>query len=192
MKTLRPEDLSKALLPAGTPMFSDVIDQIKTDSALPPTRKRDMISGLQRIATAFGIAPSNVPAAPQWLQPRLENISYAALGITRKSWLNLVSDARAALAHCGIVNKRRNTQRDLTPAWRDLWNDARESDQIHSSLSRFIYFLDRLGVRPEDVGDQHMSAFHEALIGDEIRKNPTASLRNAVNSWNRAVKHVPG
>ena len=192
MKTFSTEDLSKALLPADTPMFSDLIEQIKSDSSLSSTRKRDMISGLQRVATALGMAPSNVPAAPQWLQPRLENTSHAALGITQKSWKNVVSNARSALAHCGLVNKRRNQQEDLTPSWQTLWETACTGRQVHSSLGRFVYFLNRLDVQPEEVGDAHVRAFHEALLGDEIRKNPEASLRNAVNAWNRAVKHVPG
>jgi len=191
MKTFSTEGLSKALLPAGTPMFSDLIDQVKADSSLPSTRQRDMVSGLQRVATALGMAPSNVPAAPQWLQPRLEVTSHAALNIKQKSWKNLVSDARAALAHCGIVNKRRNQQKDLTPGWQALWESACKSGKVHSSLGRFVYFLDRLGVQPDEVGDPHVMAFHEALVGDEIRKNPKASLRNAVNAWNRAVAHVP-
>jgi len=85
MKTFSPEDLSKALLPTATPMFSDLIERIKADSSLDPIRKRDMVSGLQRVATALGMAPSNVPAAPQWLQPRLNTTSHAALGIKQKS-----------------------------------------------------------------------------------------------------------
>ncbi|MFB9150960.1 site-specific integrase [Roseovarius ramblicola] len=192
MKIFSPEDLSKALLPTGTPMFSDLIARIKADSSLDAIRKRDMVSGLQRVATALGMAPSNVPAAPQWLQPRLEVTSHAALNITQKSWKNLVSDARAALAHCGIVNNRRNQQKDLTPGWHALWENACKSGKVHSALGRFVHFLDRLGVQPDEVGDQHVKVFHEALVGDEIRKNPKASLRNAVNAWNRAVKHVPG
>lgn len=87
---------------------------------------------------------------------------------------------------------RTNRKHDLSPSWRALWEGARGTGKIHDSLSRFIYFLDRLGVPPEEVSNLHVNAFHDALIGDEIRKNPAASVRSAVNVWNLAVDHAPG
>ena len=192
MKDFTAEELNTALLPHQTPMLSDVIDKIEADTTLSPIRKRDMISGLKRVAKALGKAPWNVPTDPRWLQPRLEAISPAAIGVSRKTWANLVSDARAALVHSGIATRRTNRQHNLNPAWCTLWETARATRKIHDSLSRFIYFLDRLGVPPEEVSNLHVNAFHDALMGDEIRKNPAASLRNAVNAWNRAVEHAPG
>lgn len=192
MKDFSAEDLNIALLSHQTPMLSDVIDKVDADTALTPTRKRDMISGLKRIAKALDKVPSNVPTDPRWLQPRLAAISPATIGVSRKTWANLVSDARAALVHSGIATRRTNRQHDLSPAWCELWEKARATGKIHDSLSRLIYFLDRLGVSPEEVSNLHVNAFHDALMGDEIRKNPKASLRNAVNAWNRAVEHAPG
>ena len=192
MKDFREEEVSLALLPHQTPMFSDVIEKLDADTTLPPIRKRDMVSGLTRLPKALGMDPANVPADPRWLQPRLDMVSPAAIGVSPKTWQNLVSNARNALVHSGIAARRTNRQHALAPAWSALWENARNSGKIHDSLSRFVYFLDRLGISPEEVGDMHVKVFHEALMGDEIRKNPAASLRNAVNAWNRAVKYAPG
>ncbi len=192
MKDFTHENLAAALLPHRTPMLSSVIELITDDPDLTATRRRDMISGLRRMATALGQDPSNVPVDPKWLQPRLEAVAPAAIGLSPKTWSNLISNARAALAHLGIVGRRANRDHDLAPAWRDLWRLARNTGKIHDSLSRFIYFLDRLGVAPEEVSVEHVQLFHQALTRDEIRKNPAASLRNAVNAWNRAVDHAPG
>ncbi|ANT61922.1 hypothetical protein AYJ57_15810 [Salipiger sp. CCB-MM3] len=191
MKHFSADDLSLALLPHQTPMFSDVVAKIEADTNLSPTRKRDMASALKRVAEALGKTPSNMPADPRWLQPRLEAITPAMIGVSQKTWANLVSNARAALVHSGIAKVRTNQQHALTESWRVLWETARTSGKIHDSLSRFVYFLDRLGVAPEEVGDPHVTAYHDALMDDEIRKNPAASLRNAVNAWNRAVEYVP-
>lgn len=57
MKDFSAEDLSTALLPHQTPKFSDIIDRIGADTTLTHTRKRDMISGLKRVAKALGKDP---------------------------------------------------------------------------------------------------------------------------------------
>ncbi|MBN9678845.1 hypothetical protein [Salipiger bermudensis] len=148
MKHFSANDLSLALLPHQTPMFSDVLAKIAADTDLSATRKRDMASALKRVAEALGKAPSNVPAELRWLQPRLEAIAPAMIGVSQKTWANLVSNARAALVHSGIAKPRTNRQHVLTEGWRVLWETARASGKIHASLSRFVYFLDRLGGRP--------------------------------------------
>lgn len=60
-----------ALLPLGTPMYDQLIERIKRDESLSDTRRRDLVSGLRRVAKALGLPPEDVPADGRWLQPRL-------------------------------------------------------------------------------------------------------------------------
>ena len=89
--------LDHAFVPAGTLSFQDLIDSISAQGSLFPTRQRDMISGLKRVAHALGLPPSDIPCDGRWLQPRLSKVSPALIGIQPKTWQNAVSNARAAM-----------------------------------------------------------------------------------------------
>jgi len=50
MAFIAPKQLDLAFVPKGTPMFSDLITKLEADRELSDTRRRDMISGLRRVA----------------------------------------------------------------------------------------------------------------------------------------------
>lgn len=188
-------DLDRALVPKGTPMFADLIATLERDQNLKPTRRRDMISGLRRVAKAIGRAPQDVPCHGRWLQPRLATIAPAALGLKAKAWQNVVSNARAAMVHVGIVERRDNRITDLSPAWQALWASVLASQQsktLQPPLCRFIHFLNNQGVAPDDVSAEHALIYRDAVIRNEISKSPEVAYRAAVNGWNLAARVLPG
>lgn len=147
-------DLDNAFIPFSTPMFADLIVQLDQDQTLKPTRRRDMISGLNRVAKALGRAPKDVPCHTRWLQPRLSKIAPAALRLTPKTWQNALSDARAAMVHVGIVEGRFNRIADLSAAWRELWQNvlaSPHSKTLQPSLCRFVHFLCNAAITPDAV-----------------------------------------
>jgi integrase len=187
-------DLDMAFVPLGTPMFTDLITTLETDNGLKPIRRRDMISGLNRVAKAIGRAPQDVPCHATWLQPRLAKVAPAALGLTPKTWQNAMSNARAAMAHAEIIERRKSRTSDLSPAWQTLWTSVLASPQsktLQPSLCRFVHFLDRRAVAPDDVRMEHADAYRDALIQNEISKSPDVAYRAAINGWNLAVRSLP-
>lgn len=194
MKTIQPNQIEMALLPVGTPTFASVICQLEADSDLGDLRKRDLISGLRRVSKALGRPPAEMIADPKWLQPRLIQIAPAALGLTDKTWLNAVSDTRAALARVGIVTRRQRRKNDLQTDWLELWHGvlASRNRTLIAGLGRLIHFLSNLGVAPNAVTQGHAEAFLEGLREEEIAKDPEASWRYAINPWNRAATLIDG
>ncbi len=192
MKHIDPKHLEKAFLHNGCPMFSEIVGKLAGDKGLSPTRIRDMISGLRRVAKAVNRPLEDLPADPRWLQPRLARIAPAALGLSPKAWTNIVSDARAAMAHYGIVERRHSRVDDLNPTWRGLWEIvlASRDPTLQPSLCRFVHFLNRQGVAPLDVSDEHALAYREALALNEISRSPEVAYRAAVNGWNLAVGRI--
>lgn len=179
----------------GTPSFAEIADRIAADDALSPTRRRDMISGLRRVSKALGRNPGDVPADSRWMQPRLSKIAPAAQGLTKKAWQNALSDARSALVHCGMVEARQRAAHidDLDPHWHRLWRlvlDAKDKT-LPTALCRFVHFLNRLGIAPDKVGQEHATAYLEGLRDNEISKSPETAYRTALNGWNLAVKRLP-
>lgn len=193
MNHIPSQSLDFAFVPPGTPMFADLIVRISIDPELSETRRRDMISGLARVSKALNRDPAHVPAFGRWLQPRLEKLHAATLGMSPKSWQNAVSDARAAMAHCGLVERRWNRSSDLSPEWHALWTTVLDMNDptLPLALSRFVYFLNANGVPPDEVRDVHASTYLEAVTANEISKSPMVAYRAAVNGWNLAVRRVP-
>ena len=193
MTSQNPNQFDLAFVPGGTPMFSDVIEKVEAAEDLSDTRRRDMISGLRRVAKALGRPPQEVPCYGPWLQRRISKVAPAALKLSTKSWQNAVSDARAAMTHFGIVERRWSRISELSPEWQRLWRTVLDSNDptIPRALCRFVYFLSYRRVLPEEVGEEHAIAYREALDHNEIGKNPDVPYRAAVNGWNLAMKRIP-
>ena len=193
MTKQEPIPLSQAFVRVGTPMFSAVEDLLKSNDDLTDARRRDLISGLRRLAKALGLPTSEVPCDARWLEPRLAKIAPASLGMTAKSWQNIVSDVRSAMAHVGIVERQHNRFQDLAPEWQSLWKTVLESNDksIMPALQRFVYFLSRAEIDPLSVSDEHALAYRDALECNEISKSPEVAYRAAVNGWNLAVERIP-
>lgn len=194
MKRIDPKQLDRALLPPDTPMFADIIARLEDCPEMSATRKRDLISGLRRVAKALGRAPEDVPADPKWLQPRLAGVMPAALRLSEKGWQNARSDARAAMAWAGIVKRRHRHIDDLAPDWRVLWERvlASKDPTLPPALRRFTHFLNGLGVAPGEVAQDHADAYLEALETEEISKSPQTAWRAGVNAWNLAGERIEG
>lgn len=188
-----PYILETAFVKPGTPMFADVIALVETDSELSPTRKRDILSGLRRIAKALGRPPEDVPADVHWLRSRLAHLSPAAIGLSPKSWSNAISDARAGLIRFGVVERRISRKSALSPEWKILWEAALASGDktIPFALPRLVHFLSGLGISPCDVNIDHIEAFREALVLNELYRSPDQGVRKAVEAWNLARKRLP-
>ncbi len=186
-------DLDTAFLPKTTLMFADLIKALEEDQNLIETRRRDMISGLRRVAKALGRAPQNVPAHSRWLQPRLAKLSPAAFGLSVKSWQNALSDARSAMAHVGIIERRKNRITDLSPEWQTLWASllASKDKTLRPPLGRFVHFLNNQVIGPDQVRPEHALAYRDALTLNETSKSPEVAYRAAVNGWNLAGCRLP-
>lgn len=192
MERIDPRQTEMPLVPVGTTNLASVISAITATADLSEIRKRDMISGLNRIAHAMGQTPSDVPADPKWLRAHLRIIMPAALGISDKTWQNSVSNARAAMRHLGIIKRRKQPADKLIPDWATLWTQALDSGDkaLSVGLGRFVQYLSANNVTPGAVSDAHSEAFRDLLCSEEITKDPRATWRGAVRGWNRAVERI--
>lgn len=184
--------LDLAFVSRTSPMLSDCIRRIESDVGLSATRRRDLASGLRRLARILDRPPEEIPADPTWLQPRVDRVSPAACDLKPKSWSNLLSDVRAAFVHCGIVERRTRRLDDLSPMWRPLWEKllASGDQSLLPALGRFVRFLDRCEIAPDAVEELHAHAYRDALALNELRRSPDDGLRQAVYGWNLATKRI--
>lgn len=176
-----------ATLPKDTPSFGALLQRIEA-ADLPPIRKRDLASALRRVAEAINVPVEHCFAHTPWLQPRISSVSPAALGVSPKTWSNLLSDLRSAIALLDQAKPRVNRRKDLTPDWRSLFEELVEGDRTHVrfAISGFVFFLSRSGVPPAEVSNEHALAYRDALVATQLRKDPEETYRKAVLGWNRA------
>jgi hypothetical protein len=193
MTRINPQTATFTFVAPGTPTLADCIVCIEAETGLTPTRRRDLASGLRRLAAALRLDPALIPAELRWLQPRIAAIVPAALGLTDKRWGTIVSDAKAGLALCGCAQRRKSPVA-ISEAWSGIWQTLLDSHYatLSPGLGRFVQFLDRSGVQPDEVGDAHIVAFQEAITAEALRKDPAETALQAIYAWNRAQRLVLG
>ena len=181
-------------VPSGTLSFGECIARITADTALPRDRRRDMISGLARVAEVLNRHPDAVPVHVPWLQPRLEELRPKALRITAKTWANILSNMKAALAHLGCIESGTKPVAALSPSWAANWRALRQSAEsgLVPGLWGFVAYLDDRAVAPENVGAEHLTNYLALVTTRSLRKHPVDVVRRARTAWNRAAELVPG
>lgn len=192
MQLTKPDAFVSTFIPAGCLTFADLLTKLAADNDLSPNRLRDMASGLRRVANALNRPPEDVFCDPRWLQTRIGKIEAAKLSLSKKAWQNAVSDAKAAMAHYGIVKGKNNSIKDLNPDWFALWQKVTASGDLGmaAGLRRFVFFLNRVGIAPNDVTDQDALDYKSGIELQEISRSPEVAYRAAVNAWNRASKQI--
>jgi hypothetical protein len=187
-------DIPKApimsLFPIGTPSLQAVLDALARLEHLPPTRRRDLVSALIRIAQSLDRSPSEIPADAVWLRKELSRFNAARVGVSKKTWTNILSNALAALTAAGATKSCFRRTR-LNALWQSQW-DRLDERNSRIGLGRFMHFCSFNGVGPEEVSDETVSQFADAVKAASIRKNVATSIYQLVVAWNKATANIPG
>lgn len=192
MQNFQPLLFDVAKVPQGTPTFAMVIDSVRADATLSPTRKRDIVSGLLRVATVLGGTPDIIPANTSWLTKKLETIAPESIRISAQTWSNNRSAALAGLKAHGTAAAQINQRSQLSDQWQYLWATILASDDrtIKITLRRAVYFFNAMAVAPLEVTMEHFEAYRIYMVETRL-KDPELSCRQAVNAWNQAVRNFP-
>lgn len=176
--------------PARPPTLPDLRARIAADPDLRPTRRRDLLSALNRLESLFGIRPT-LPITPALLRPYL-NAPPPEMVRKPKAWANLKSCAQAILSrYCAAQGRGGSRRLPLTSDWQVLADRLPEC-AMRYKLSRFMSFCAREGIAPARVNDATLARFAKHLEADNLTTKPAAILREAVRIWNDVVDTVPG
>lgn len=190
MTKYHPKNSIMAVFPDGKPSLEDVSLMIEQDQSLSTTRRRDLVSALVRLAHALGLPPSGAPADQRWLQQRIRAVSPAALGIAKKTWANIVSNAFSALKHVDLAD-RPFLRMNLNEHWQPLWD--RLTVQHHRiALGRFMRFCAHRNVAPSKVTDTHVRQFKEVMQLASLRRRPDLAIYYLTTAWNKAADVIKG
>ena len=175
----------------GIPSLADVLAQLETVEGLSPTRRRDLRSALTSIARLIGRRAEEVPANLNWLRIRVRRIHPAAHDLSKKRWSNIRSDALKALEVTGCSRMRADWLCPPSPAWQALLDRIADKHDLWK-LTQLAQYCSALGIEPEDVRDAHIRGLTETLVRESFVNRPEHVAVNAVKTWNRLRREVPG
>lgn len=166
--------------------LADVIAKLETLPNLKPTRRRDLVSAVQRTAVMIGYPVEELEADVPKLRAALRVVHPARMDITAKTKANILANLAKALEITRAA-PRWHPKMGQSEGW---VNFLAKSDAPHRAyaLARFARYCTFRGVDPADVSDEVLDAF-EAYVDIRLLSNDPKKLRKELTwAWNAIVR----
>jgi integrase len=182
---------TKSVSLASPANLAEVTERILSLEGLQRQRRDDLMSAVRRIARLLGGHPADIPANPEALRRRLNVMTPASAGMTKRRWANVRALLTAALDLTGAKVVRRRRIVGLTPSWFSLRN--RVGDRYaRARLSRFFAYASAKGVEPDQVDDRTVADFEETLKRNSLLEHQRRIIRDLIREWNRCAESIEG
>jgi hypothetical protein len=142
---------------------------------LTGTRRRDMVSAVNRTCEMAGTTPASVPAQPPLLREIVSGIRPAAHGVSAKTYSNLKSLLVAALQLADVIDPSGRGGARRHPEWRPLLEAVADDARLSNGLATFANWCASQGVLPGDVDDTIVRAIPELARKQDA---PTETARS--------------
>jgi integrase len=175
------------------PSLAALLDQLKRDRELPMTKRQNWMWALKTIARASGKTPAAVIAHPEFLRVLMKQAAPDSIGLGRAAWNNARSLLGKVLDWAGLASMPAHYMAPLSPAWAELRAALPPGkNALRFQLDRLAHFCTAEAIAPNEVNDEVLTAFHEALTAESIVQHPYEIYRGAAKSWNNAVQRIAG
>lgn len=192
MNQLTPEFLKKARQAFKSNAGVSLQDVRTAVAALPAsTKRRDTLSALDGVRKLYGRDLQTVPADWRTLRSLFVSRNAAQLGVSEKRLANIRSEVTKAVRTFGVSSPAMTKRIALEPAWSQLLASAPNKRYGHA-LSRLACFCSLMGIPTSGVNSEALLAFHEALVAEEVIKDPRKILKFTISHWNMCRSRVKG
>ena len=185
-----PKQQPRIALSGNVPTFGELITRIQADASLSTARRSNLCSSLRRLALALDKDLDDVHAYPPTLLPLMKDLHPAQLGLTRKRWQNIRADVAFAIKHHSDATPAATRSQQINPSWQRLL-DALPAWRDSASMSRFARWCSSLDIEPDDVEDDTLIAYDDALARGTLVQRPRGNVQMVARAWNRAADAVP-
>jgi integrase len=169
--------------------LADVLDLID-QAGVTGTRRRDMLSAVNRLCEMAGTAPASVRTEPAVLKDMLSRIRPAAHGVSAKSYSNLRSLLSAALQLAGVVDPSGRGSAGRHPVWGPLLEAVAHDQRVSNGLAAFANWCAGQGISPGEVDDTVVQRFLTWLETKTLHPRPRHLVRGVPKFWNEASKKL--
>src|SRR5262249_22933311 len=128
-------------------------------ASLTGTRRRDMVSAINRVCEMAGAMPASVPAEPPLLREMLSRIRPAAHAVSAKSYSNQRSLLASALQIAGVIDPMCRGGAGHHPAWRPLLEAVADDKRLSNGLAAFANWCASQSISPNGVNDTVVQRF---------------------------------
>ena len=174
-----------------TSTLADVLVRVEA-SALSATRRRDMVSAINRICAMARRSLATVPADPATLRELVNDIRPALHDVSDKTWANLRSLFVAALELAGVIDSKGRGDALDDPEWGPLLACLTHDKRLSCGLAAFANYCASRGIGPGAVDDGSVTAFLTWLETRTLSPKPRDVARRVPNIWNEARVKVAG
>jgi integrase len=165
--------------------LADVLDLLD-QAGLTGTRRRDMVSAVNRLCEMDGTTPASVRAEPSVLKDVLSRIRPAAHGVSAKSHSNLKSLLAAALQLAGVIDSTGRGSGRRHPEWGPLLEAVADDQRLSNGLAAFANWCAGQDVSPAEVEDTVVQRFLIWLEARTLHPKPRDLVRGVPKLWNEA------
>jgi integrase len=169
----------------------DVLQLIQDDQSLPQPKRTQWCCSLRRIPIFLAKNPRNLPARMGALRFGIIDLHHAALGISKKSLQNHISNLRAALSYVRGLHDTCGRNRPLSPCWEILYG-LLDTKRLRRGLSSFVRFCSETDTPPAGVFDETINAFISYRLESSFTKHPKNLHKQVVRCWNEAAGTIDG
>jgi integrase len=155
-------------------------------AGLTGTRRRDMVSAINRLCEMTGMTPAGVPAQPPVIREMLARIRPAAHGVSDKSYSNLRSLLGAALELAGVIDSLGRGSARRHPEWGPLLETVAGDQRLSNGLAAFANWCATQGISPGEVDDTVIQRFRIWLEAKTLHPKPRDLVRRVPKLWNEA------
>jgi hypothetical protein len=157
------------------------------EQAVPAgTRRRDMVSAVNRICEMAGTTPANIYAEPPRLREMLSRIRPAAHGVSAKSYSNLRSLLGAALQLADVIDSMCRGSAKKHPDWGPLLETIADDQRLSNGLAAFANWSASQDIPPGEVNDTAVQRYLIWLEARTLHTKPRDRGRQVPKMWNEA------
>ena len=182
-------DRSRAVFAENArPSLADVCALV--DAEFTGTRRRDLLSGFNTLTRVMGIDLSHIRATPKAVRTLLARRNAVELGLTERRWRNVRSGVVSAVRMFGNVPSAITQSVPINAEWTDLLGRVIAKHHRHA-LARLARFCSAMGILPEAVDRATLLGFYEALVAEELIRDPRTKLKHTIAIWNICRRQAP-
>jgi integrase len=170
---------------------ADLLAMLEQATDLPPLRKRDMISAVNRISKMAGCPPAALRLDVPSLRARLAGIRPAMHGITPSTSANVRCLFAAALACVGVLEHFPRGAARRHAGWAPLAAAIAGNKRLANGLATFMNWCAFTSVEPVAVDDAVLREFLRWLEARTLHARPRRLVREVPALWREAQSLVP-
>jgi integrase len=174
---------------SALPTLRDLLDALEAQDRLPVTRRRDLRSAVNRVASLVGEDPGRIPLHVPELGSKLAMVNPVSVGLSVKTFSNIKSDFLAAVKAAELTPLRHRPKAPLNVDWAKMIAQL-SGKRPRVGLSHLARYASALGIAPDKINDAVIEAFIAEVRAGSLRRKPNILHRMVSKVWNEVARQL--